>query len=94
VVTEQQFIGLQEAPRPSAVVLLERLGTEKRIRIPFNPRALALRAAGGQEKQLVRPLADMLIGAMVRVRSTEPDRAKAWRTTHGQRGLSPHGVGS
>src|SRR2546429_4001032 len=38
VVTEQRFMGLQEAPAALSPLLMDRLGAEKRVRIPFNPR--------------------------------------------------------
>jgi len=45
VVTEQRFIGLQEAPAALSPLLADRLGAEKRVRIPFNPRERWLSAA-------------------------------------------------
>ena len=45
VVTEQRFIGLQEAPAALGSLLADRLGAEKRVRIPFNPRERWLSAA-------------------------------------------------
>ena len=43
--TEQQFAGLQEAPAVLGPLLMERLGAEKRVRVPFNPRDRWLTAA-------------------------------------------------
>jgi arginase family enzyme len=54
VVTEQQFAGLQEAPAVLGPALAERLGAEKRVRIPFNPRDRWLTAA----REACRTLAD------------------------------------
>src|SRR5438128_11514463 len=54
VVTEQQFAGLQEAPAILGPALAERLGAEKRVRIPFNPRDRWLTAA----REACRTLAD------------------------------------
>src|SRR5437870_9816522 len=45
VVTEQRFMGLQEAPAVLGPLLADRLGAEKRVRIPFNPRERWLSAA-------------------------------------------------
>src|SRR2546426_12064758 len=45
VVTEQRFMGLQEAPAALGPLLADRLGAEKRVRIPFNPRERWLSAA-------------------------------------------------
>src|SRR2546422_9162222 len=45
LVTEQRFAGLAEAPAALGPALAERLGCEKRIRIPFNPRDRWLTAA-------------------------------------------------
>src|SRR5256885_16483940 len=47
VVTEQRFMGLQEAPAALGPLLADRLGAEKRGRIPFNPRERWLSAARG-----------------------------------------------
>src|SRR5438132_7512661 len=54
VVTEQQFVGLGEAPGVLAPLLADRLGCEKRVRIPFNPRDRWLTAA----REACRTLAD------------------------------------
>src|SRR5438552_2118271 len=54
VMTEQQFSGLQEAPAALGPLLAERLGAEKRVRIPFNPRDRWLSAA----REACRTLAD------------------------------------
>ena len=54
VITEQQFSGLQEAPAALGPLLAERLGAEKRVRIPFNPRDRWLSAA----REACRTLAD------------------------------------
>src|SRR2546428_3563466 len=45
LVTEQRFAGLAEAPAALGPALAERLGCEKRVRIPFNPRDRWLTAA-------------------------------------------------
>ncbi|HEV8470923.1 MAG TPA: arginase family protein [Candidatus Limnocylindria bacterium] len=60
VVTEQQFIGLGEAPAVLAPLLAERLGCEKRIRIPFNPRDRWLSAA----REACRTLADGVLASL------------------------------
>jgi arginase len=54
VVTEQRFMGLQEAPSVLGPLLADRLGAEKRVRIPFNPRERWLSAA----REACRGLAD------------------------------------
>ena len=54
IITEQQFSGLQEAPAALGPLLAERLGAEKRVRIPFNPRDRWLSAA----REACRTLAD------------------------------------
>ncbi len=59
--TEQRFIGLQEAPAALAPLLADRLGAEKRVRIPFNPRERWLSAA----REACRGLADG-VGATLR----------------------------
>ena len=45
LVTEQRFAGLAEAPAVLGPALADRLGCEKRVRIPFNPRDRWLTAA-------------------------------------------------
>jgi arginase len=60
VVTEQQFVGLGEAPAVLAPLLAERLGCEKRIRIPFNPRDRWLSAA----REACRTLADGVLASL------------------------------
>src|SRR5438477_13050203 len=54
VITEQQFSGLQEAPAALGPLLAERLGAEKRVRIPSHPRDRWLSAA----REACRTLAD------------------------------------
>lgn len=60
VVTEQRFIGLQEAPGTLGPLLAERLGAAKRVRIPFNPRERWLSAA----REACRTLADGVLATM------------------------------
>ncbi|HYU81679.1 MAG TPA: arginase family protein [Candidatus Polarisedimenticolia bacterium] len=60
VVTEQRFIGLQEAPAALGPLLLDRLGAEKRVRVPFNPRERWLSAA----REACRGLADGVLASM------------------------------
>ena len=60
VVTEQRFIGLQEAPAALGARLADRLGAEKRVRIPFNPRERWLSAA----REACRGLADGVLATM------------------------------
>jgi arginase len=60
VVTEQRFIGLQEAPAVLGALLADRLGAEKRVRIPFNPRERWLSAA----REACRGLADGVLASM------------------------------
>jgi arginase len=59
VITEQEFAGLQEAPAALGAALAERLGAEKRIRIPFNPRERWLTAA----REACRTLADGVLAS-------------------------------
>jgi arginase len=54
VITEQQFVGLQEAPAVLAPLLADRLHAGKRVRIAFNPRDRYLTAA----REACRTLAD------------------------------------
>ena len=61
VVTEQRFMGLQEAPAALGVLLADRLGAEKRVRVPFHPRERWLSAA----REACRGLADG-VGASLR----------------------------
>jgi len=60
VVTEQQFVGLGEAPGVLAPLLADRLGCEKRVRIPFNPRDRWLTAA----REACRTLADGVLASL------------------------------
>jgi arginase len=60
VVTEQRFIGLQEAPAVLAPLLADRVGCEKRVRIPFNPRDRWLTAA----REACRTLADGVLATL------------------------------
>ena len=60
VVTEQQFLGLGEAPAGLAPPLAERLGADKRVRIPFNPRDRWLTAA----REACRTLADGVLSSL------------------------------
>ena len=60
VVTEQQFVGLGEAPGVLAPLLADRLGCEKRVRIPFNPRDRWLTAA----REACRGLSDGVLASL------------------------------
>src|SRR2546430_4306478 len=60
VVTEQQFVGLGEAPAVLAPLLSGRLVVEKPVRIPFNPRDRWLSAA----REACRTLADGVLASM------------------------------
>jgi arginase family enzyme len=60
VVTEQRFMGLQEAPAALGPFLADRLGAEKRVRIPFNPRERWLSAA----REACRGLSDGVFATM------------------------------
>jgi arginase len=99
VVTEQQFAGLQEAPAVLGPRLTERLGAEKRVRIPFNPRDRWLTAA----REACRTLADgvqaslregatvavvggectLIAGALAGALSAEPDLSLIYCDAHG-----------
>jgi arginase len=60
VVTEQRFIGLQEAPAALSPLLADRLGAEKRVRIPFNPRERWLSAA----REACRGISDGVLASL------------------------------
>lgn len=60
VITEQRFVGLQEAPAVLGARLADRLNFEKRVRIPFNPRDRWLTAA----REACRGLADGVLATM------------------------------
>jgi arginase len=60
VVTEQRFMGLQEAPATLGPPLADRLSAEKRVRIPFNPRERWLSAA----REACRGLSDGVSASM------------------------------
>jgi arginase len=60
VVTEQRFMGLQEAPAALGPLLADRLGAEKRVRIPFNPRERWLSAA----REACRGLSDGVLASL------------------------------
>jgi arginase len=60
LVTEQRFMGLQEAPAVLGVLLADRLGPEKRVRIPFNPRERWLSAA----REACRTLSDGVLASL------------------------------
>lgn len=99
VVTEQQFAGLQEAPAILGAALAERLGADKRVRIPFNPRDRWLTAA----REACRTLADgvqasvregataavvggectLVAGALAGALSAEPDLSLIYCDAHG-----------
>jgi arginase len=99
VVTEQRFIGLQEAPAVLGPLLADRLGAEKRVRIPFNPRERWLSAA----REACRGLADgvaaslregatpavlggectILAGALSGALATEPELSLVYLDAHG-----------
>src|SRR5438046_1869145 len=99
VVTEQQFAGLQEAPAVLGPLLMERLGAEKRVRVPFNPRDRWLTAA----REACRSLADgvqasmregatpvvlggectLVAGALAGALAAEPDLSLVYLDAHG-----------
>src|SRR5947209_14807250 len=60
VVTEQRFMGLQEAPAALGTLLADRLGATKRVRIPFNPRERWLTAA----REACRTLGDGVLASL------------------------------
>jgi arginase len=60
VVTEQRFMGLQEAPAALGPLLADRLGAEKRVRVPFNPRERWLSAA----REACRGLSDGVLATL------------------------------
>ena len=60
VVTEQRFIGLQEAPAVLGPLLVDRLAAEKRVRVPFNPRDRWLSAA----REACRGLSDGVFASL------------------------------
>jgi len=60
VVTEQRFMGLQEAPAALGPLLADRLGAEKRVRVPFNPRERWLSAA----REACRGLSDGVLASL------------------------------
>src|SRR5213593_4522734 len=60
VITEQRFAGLAEAPAALGPAIAERLGSEKRVRIPFVPRDRLLTAA----RDACRTLADGVLASM------------------------------
>jgi arginase len=60
VVTEQRFMGLQEAPAVLGSLLADRLAAEKRVRIPFNPRERWLSAA----REACRGLSDGVLASL------------------------------
>src|SRR5437660_9928687 len=60
VVTEQRFMGLQEAPAALGPLLADRLGAEKRARVPFNPRDRWLSAA----REACRGLSDGVLASL------------------------------
>src|SRR2546427_11618382 len=62
VITEQRLAGLAEAPATLGPAIAERLGCEKRVRIPFVPRDRLLTAA----RDACRTLAG---GVLARLRS-------------------------
>ena len=99
VVTEQQFAGLQEAPAVLGAALADRLGAEKRVRIPFNPRDRWLTAA----REACRTLADgvqaslrdgataaviggectLIAGSLSGALAVEPELALVYADAHG-----------
>jgi len=99
VVTEQRFMGLQEAPSVLGPLLADRLGAEKRVRIPFNPRERWLSAA----REACRGLADgvsaslregatpavlggectILAGALSGALAAEPELSLVYLDAHG-----------
>src|SRR6266550_699936 len=60
VVTEQRFMGLQEAPATLGALLVDRLSPDKRVRIPFNPRERWLSAA----REACRGLSDGVLASL------------------------------
>src|SRR5256884_5498140 len=60
VVTEQRFMGLQEAPATLGALLVDRLSPDKRVRIPFTPRERGLRAP----REACRTLADGVLASL------------------------------
>ena len=60
VITEQRLAGLAEAPAALGPAIAERLGCEKRVRIPFVPRDRLLTAA----RDACRTLADGVLASM------------------------------
>src|SRR2546421_11097634 len=60
VVTEQRFMGLQEAPATLGALLVDRLSPGKRVRIPFNRRERGLSAA----REACRGLADGVLASL------------------------------
>src|SRR5438309_11154187 len=99
VVTEQQFAGLQEAPAILGPALAERLGAEKRVRIPFNPRdrwrtaaleAVRTIAYGVQDSlregataAVIGGECTVIAGALVGALSAEPELSLVYCDAHG-----------
>src|SRR5207245_11223188 len=99
VVTEQQFVGLGEAPGVLAPLLADRLGCEKRIRIPFNPRdrwltaareacrtvaeAVQPRLADGDRCAVIGGECTLLAGTLSGALAAEPELALVYFDAHG-----------
>jgi arginase len=99
VVTEQRFIGLQEAPAALGSLLADRLGAEKRVRIPFNPRERWLSAAreacrglsdgvsaslrDGASAAVIGGECTVLAGALSGALASEPELSLVYFDAHG-----------
>src|SRR3989449_5332060 len=99
LVTEQRFAGLAEAPAALGPALAERLGCEKRIRIPFNPRdrwlpaareacrtvaeAVQARLADGGRCAVVGGECTLLAGALSGALAAEPELSLVYFDAHG-----------
>src|SRR5256712_3497340 len=60
VMTKHRFMGLQDAPAALGPLLADRLGAEKRVRVPFNPRDRWLSAA----REACRGLSDGVLASL------------------------------
>src|SRR5256712_1877704 len=99
VVTEQQFVGLGEAPGVLAPLLADRLGCEKRVRIPFNPRdrwltaareacrtvaeAVQSKLADGGRCAVIGGECTLLAGTLSGALAAEPELALVYFDAHG-----------
>src|SRR5438093_12915079 len=82
VVTEQRFMGLQEAPAVLGPLLADRLGAEKRVRIPFNPRERWLSAA----REACRGLVDGVLASLRHCITPEDWVGQCTMTSHARSG--------